>query len=98
MQPLTKLYWLRVALGIVAALLCAGYAIAIGKPFPGDYIFFMNGITIALAVYLVYFYIIRDRFLLQVEKTSKIVTTGIGIYFISWLVFWILFYTILVVA
>lgn len=98
MQPLTKLYWLRLGLGIIAAFFCSGYAIATGEPFPGDYLFFMNSITIALAVYLVSFYVIRDRFLLQVEKTSKIVTTGIGIYFISWLVFWILFYTIIVVA
>jgi hypothetical protein len=30
-----------------------------------------------------------------VEKPQKIASTGIGIYFIAWLVFWVLFYTII---
>jgi hypothetical protein len=98
LQPLTKIYWLRVALGIIAAFVCAGYAIVAQKPFPGDYFFLMNGITIALAIYLVSFYIIKNKFLLQVEKQSKLATTGIGIYFISWIVSWIILYTIIVVA
>jgi hypothetical protein len=98
LQPLTKIYWLRVALGIIAAFVCTGYAIAAQKPFPGDYLFLMNGITIALAVYLVSFYVIKREFLLQVEKPSKLATTGIGIYFISWIVSWILLYTLIVVA
>ena len=103
MQPLTKIYWLRVALGIIAALICAGYGIATQQiphnpppdAFPVDYLFLMNSITIALAVYLVSFYVIKSKFLPQVEKPSKLATTGIGIYFISWIVFWILIYTII---
>jgi hypothetical protein len=106
MTPLQKIYMLRLALGIIAALVCAGYGIATQQiphnppqdAFPVDYLFFMNSITIALAVYLVSFYIIKSKFVLQVEKPSKIVTTGIGIYFIAWLISWILLYTIIVVA
>jgi hypothetical protein len=106
MQPLVKVYWLRVALGITAALLCAGYGIATQQiphnppqnAFPVNYPFFMNSITIALAVYLVSYYIIKSKFTLQVEKPSKLVTTGIGIYFLAWLIFWIFLHTIIVVA
>jgi hypothetical protein len=106
MTPLQKVYLLRVALGIIAALACAGYGVATQQiphnppkdAFPVDYLFFMNSITIALAVYLVSYYIIKSKFMLKVEKPPKLVTTGIGIYFMTWLILWILLYTILVVA
>jgi hypothetical protein len=105
MQPLVKIYWLRVALGIIAAFVCVGFGIAVQKiphnppeAFPVDYLFFINSITVALIVYLISYYIIKSRFLLKVEKPSKLATTGIGIYFMAWLIFWILLYTIIVVA
>ncbi|MFZ0966191.1 MAG: hypothetical protein WAN82_06145 [Candidatus Bathyarchaeia archaeon] len=106
MHHLVKVYWLRVALGIIAAFVCAGYGIAAQKiphnppqeAFPVDYLFLMNSITLALAVYLISYYIIKSKFMLKVEKPSKLATTGIGIYFIAWLVFWVLLYTIIVVA
>ena len=106
MHPLVKVYWLRVVLGIIAAFVCAGYGIAAQKithnppqeAFPVDYLFLMNSITLALAVYLISYYIIKSKFMLKVEKPSKLATTGIGIYFIAWLVFWVLLYTIIVVA
>jgi hypothetical protein len=56
---------------------------------------FLNSLSIALVVYLVSYYPIKNRFLLKVEKPRKIATTGIGIYFISWLVFWSLLYTLM---
>jgi hypothetical protein len=31
----------------------------------------------------------------KVEKQSKIFTTGVGAYFLSWLVMWVLFYTLM---
>jgi hypothetical protein len=31
-----------------------------------------------------------------VEKPQKLVSTGIGVYFMAWIVFWVLFYTIMV--
>jgi hypothetical protein len=97
MNPLEKIYWLRLALGITAALICAGYGIAAGvisnKEFPLNT--FFNSLSIALIVYIISYYIIKRRFILKVEKPQKIASTGIGIYFTSWLVIWVLLYTII---
>jgi flagellar biosynthesis protein FliR len=100
MKPLVKVYWLRVALGITAALICAGYGIAIGAISKTTFTLniFFNSMSIALVVYIISYYIIKRKFILTVEKPQKLATTGIGIYFISWLVFWILLYTIIAVA
>lgn len=56
---------------------------------------FMNGLSITLIIYLVSYYVIKSKFVNQVEKPQKLMTTGIGIYFMSWIVFWVLFYTLL---
>ena len=105
MKPLEKIYWLRLALGITAALICMGYCLATpeaiptvspGQDFPVDYSVFLNGVSIAVLFYLLSYYVIKWRFIHKVEKPSKLMTTGIGIYFISWIVFWVLLYTILV--
>ena len=100
MKLLVKVYWLRVALGIIAAFLCAVYGILTGTISNSIFTFniLMNSITLALAIYLISYYIIKRKFMLKVEKPSKLVTTGIGIYFIAWLVFWVLLYTIIAVA
>jgi len=60
-----------------------------------SFITFMNGLTIALLVYLVSYYVFKAKFRAKVEKQSKIMTMGIGIYFLTWIVFLILFYSIL---
>jgi len=97
MNPLEKIYWLRLALGVVAAFICAGYGIAAGviskEGFPINT--FFNSLSIALIVYIISYYIIKRKFILKVEKPQKIATTGIGIYFTSWLVIWVLLYTII---
>ena len=101
MKPLEKVYWLRLALGIVAALLCAGYGVATARiphinpaeEFPFDISLFMNSVSLAIIVYLISHFMIKRRFMLLVEKPQKIFTTGIGIYFIAWIVFWALLYT-----
>ena len=103
MKPLETIYWLRLALGITAALICAGYGIAAGRiapidtvgEFPVDYPFFMTSLSMALVIYLISYYIIKPKFLLRVEKPRKLVTTGIGIYFLSWLFLWVVLYTII---
>jgi hypothetical protein len=102
MEILVKIYWLRLALGITAALICAGYGIAAGgietgviskEGFPLNT--FFNSLSIALIVYIISYYIMKGKLIHKVEKPQKIATTGIGIYFTSWLVFWILLYTII---
>jgi len=96
MKTLEIIYWLRFALGITAALICIGYGLAtntIVKENP-TYTTLLNGVSIALVIYLTSYYIIKSKFSLKVEKPQKLVTMGIGIYFISWIVFWTLLYTI----
>jgi hypothetical protein len=96
MKTLEIIYWARLALGITAALICTGYGVAtntIVKENP-TYTTLLNGLSIALVTYLISYYIIKSKFSLKVEKPQKLLTTGIGIYFISWIVFWVLLYTI----
>jgi hypothetical protein len=91
-KPLVIIYWLRLVLGIVAAGISTAVTILHDEL---SYTIFMNGITIALAIYLVSYYILKAKFGTQVEKQSKIMTQGIGIYFFTWLVLWVLLYSIL---
>ena len=100
MKPLEALYWSRFVLGIVAALICIGYGLAtntVSKDI-SNFNIFMNALALAIIVYIISYYLIKPRLLLKVEKPQKILTTGIGIYFLSWLVFWILLYTIIATA
>jgi len=89
MNPLTIIYWTRALLGIVAALITT----LLNELAGGINIF--NGISIALLVYIVSYYVYKPLFLTKVEKPSKIFTTGVGAYFLSWIVLWTLFYTLL---
>jgi hypothetical protein len=97
MKPLQTIYWLRLGLGVVSAILCAVYGWASGEISPASfsYITLMNSVSIALAVYLVSYYVIKSKYLTVVEKPTKLVSTGVGAYFLGWLVFWVLFYTVL---
>jgi hypothetical protein len=99
MKALTTVYWLRVAFGILAALLCIGYGIATNT-ITNDVSKFsltmlLNGISVSLVVYLLSYYVIKAIFITKVEKPQKLFTMGIGIYFLAWMVFWILLYTII---
>ena len=92
MKPLVTIYWIRVGLSLVAAAISAVVATMQSAT---DIYTFVNGITIALLVYLVSYYVIKAKFMNQVEKQSKLMTQAIFIYFISWAVFFILFYSLL---
>jgi hypothetical protein len=96
-KPLETIYWLRFGLGMVAALVCTGYNLATGTIsnaiFNWDSL--LNGISLAIIVYVISYYYLKYRFRNVVQKTSKIVSAGIGIYFLSWIVFWTLLYTII---
>jgi len=96
MRIIEKIYWIRLILGIIAALASTGYAQAVGgiSTDSGGISVFMNGISIAIIVYVISYYIMKFKWAAKVEKPQKIFTTGVGIYFIAWLVFWILFYTL----
>ena len=53
-----------------------------------------TGASLAIVTYLVSYYFIKFKFIHEVEKPRKLFTTGIGIYFLSWIIFWILLYTL----
>ena len=91
MRPLVTIYWTRLVLAVVAGAISTAVALALGERGLNT---FINGITIALLVYLVTFYIFKAQYKGKIEKQSKIMTQGIGIYFFAWLVSWIVIYTI----
>jgi hypothetical protein len=95
MTPVVQLYWLRVVLGIVAGAITAVIA-TFG--IRSDITTLVNSITVALLIYFVTYYILRGFYKNKIEKQSKILSTAIGMYFFSWLTFFVLFYTIFLVA
>jgi hypothetical protein len=95
MKPIVQVYWLRLALGIVAAFLCAGFGIATNTIVNTGFQFntFMQGMALALITYMVSYYPLKSRFKTKVQNPQKLFTTGIGVYLLSWIVFWTLLYT-----
>ena len=93
MKPLVLIYWTRVALSVVAAAISA---IIATMQDAADLYTFVNGLTIAVLIYFLSYYVLKAKFLNKVEKQTKILTMGIFMYFIAWAVFFILFYSILV--
>jgi|SRR5665648_424986 len=93
MTPIVQLYWLRVLLGIVAGAITAVVAQLFGGT--GDITTLVNSITVALLIYFISYYVIRPVYKSKIEKQSKLLSTGIGMYFFSWLTFFVLFYTII---
>jgi len=91
-KPLVTIYWIRLALSITAATISTIVATLQNET---DLYTFVNGITIALLIYLLSYYALKAKFMNKVEKQSKIMTQGIFMYFIAWAVFFILFYSIL---
>jgi hypothetical protein len=91
-RSLELIYWTRLALGIVAALISVLVAMNLEAL---DFTTFTTSLTIALLVYLLSYYALKAKFYNKVEKQSKIMTMGIGIYFIAWAFFFILSYSII---
>ena len=96
MKILTLIYWVRAVLGLVIGILCGLHVFyfAIGTQLGGIYTL-LTGLSFALLFYMATYYIVKLRFFGRVEKVSKLVTQGIGIYFFAWLVSWTLFVTLL---
>lgn len=83
---------MRFVLGVVAGLIGA---IVATMSDPVSFTTFLNGVTIALLIYLLSYYIFKAKFAAKVEKQTKIMTMGIFMYFLAWAVFFILFYSFL---
>ncbi len=99
MTPITQLYWLRVALGFVAAIVTAVVVVLFGGQVAiYDLSWLLNSITVALLIYFITYYIFRALYKNKIEKQSKILSTGIGMYFFTWIAFFVLFYTTFVVV
>lgn len=96
MTPVVQLYWLRVALGIVAGAITAALAALFFDITKIETL--VNSITVALLIYFVTYYIIKGFYKNKIEKQSKILSTAIGMYFFAWLSFFVLFYTAFQVA
>jgi hypothetical protein len=91
MTPVVKLYWLRVVLGIVAGIISAVFAQFIYGA--ADYTPLLNSITVALAIYVVTYYLLRGQLKDKIAQQSKILTTAIGMYFFTWITFFVITYT-----
>lgn len=96
MKPIVAIYMIRIVLGIISGMI-GGFVVQYANWNPIDTLTFINCITIALAIYLFSYYAIKSQFYNKVEKKSKIMTMGIGIFFISWIIALGLTYTIFVI-
>jgi hypothetical protein len=94
MTPIVQLYLIRVVLGIVAGAVTAAVAVFVGGT-AGlyDYSTLLNSITVALLIYFITYYIFRGVYKTKIPTVSKILSTGIGIYFFTWIAFFVLLYT-----
>ncbi|MFQ6081653.1 MAG: hypothetical protein ACE5OW_08305 [Candidatus Bathyarchaeia archaeon] len=93
MKTLSIIYWSRVGLGIIAALINVLYdffTVSIGLETSS----FSRGLSFAMLLYILTHYVFKRLFMAKVEKPSKVFTTGIGAYFIVWIAAWTLFYTL----
>ena len=91
MTPIVQLYWIRVVLGIVAGALSA--VLAQYLPLT-DLSSLIDSFTIALLIYLVSYYPLKAMYSGKIEKQSKVLSTGIAMYFFAWLPFFVLFFTV----
>ena len=90
MKPLNIIYWSRVGFGVLAALVCALLIDVekVANPL-------ISGMSVGILIYLITYYILKWQFMAKVEKPSKMFTMGIGAYFLTWIVVWVLFYTLI---
>ena len=93
MTPIVQLYWIRVGLGIASGALSAIVAFSLNNM--TNISTLVNSFTIALIVYLASYYALKAVYKNKIEKQSKILTTGVAMFFFAWLPFFILFFTML---
>jgi VIT1/CCC1 family predicted Fe2+/Mn2+ transporter len=96
MKPSESLYWIRASLGVVIGALTALYGYAVGVPkSSNDLNNLFLGLSFALLFFIMTYYALKLVYIDKFKKTSKIITTGIGIYFILWIVTWVLVHTLI---
>jgi hypothetical protein len=95
MKPLSVIYWARAGLGVIIGVLCAVYLYLSVSRELGSLFTLLTGLSFAMLFYIATFYVIKLKFLGKVDKQSKLMTQGIGIYFFAWLVSWVLVVSLL---
>jgi len=95
MKPITIIYWLRMAMGIMTGVICAFLSLFLENHGMTGMSVLLYSISLSLLIYLITFRVFKMKFQNQVETPSKFTMTGIGIYFLGWLAFYVLSYTIL---
>ncbi|MCW4015455.1 MAG: PKD domain-containing protein [Candidatus Bathyarchaeota archaeon] len=87
MKTLNIIYLCRVGFAILAALVASFVVnLKVGDPL-------INGISISLAIYILTYYVVKFFFMNKVTNQQKIFTMGIGAYFLTFLLCWVLFIT-----
>jgi PKD repeat protein len=87
LKTLNVIYILRIGFGALAALIAALVVnLKAGAPI-------INGVTVGLTVYLISYYVLKALFMNKVEKPTKILTMGVGIYAITFAFCWVLLVT-----
>lgn len=95
MKPLTIIYWTRAVLGLVIGVLCGAYVyFSVTSELTSLYTL-LSGLSFAMLFYVATHYVIKFRFGGKVEKQSRLMFQGIGIYFFAWIVSWALVVTLL---
>ena len=84
MDTLNLIYITKICLGVLSAGICLLFGI--------DNL--STGIGIAMFVYLVSDWLLKRIFIQKVDKPSTITKTGIGIYVITWILAWILIFSL----
>ncbi|MCL2359233.1 MAG: hypothetical protein LBH74_03110 [Nitrososphaerota archaeon] len=92
MTPIVQLYCLRVVLGIAAGAITATLAQFVFGSATGV-TSLINCVTVSILFYIIAYYILKPVYRNKIEQQSKILSTGIGIYFFAWLAFLLIFYT-----
>jgi uncharacterized membrane protein YjfL (UPF0719 family) len=98
MRASTSLYWIRVALGVAIGAIDALYDYWVGILSASHSVSlddFLAGLTFAILFFIVTYYILKIFYSNKFQKKSKIMSTGIGTYFIVWLVTWVLIVSVI---
>jgi len=85
MKPLTVVYWSRVGLGITAGLFCT--LLARNS--------FLSGLSFGILFYILTYYILKRLFVTELKKPSDLFKMGIGAYFLSLIVSWVLLFSLM---
>ncbi|HVP41549.1 MAG TPA: hypothetical protein VMS95_06320 [Candidatus Krumholzibacteriaceae bacterium] len=92
MKPSASLYWIRALLGVTIGVLDALYDYFAGVLSQMTFSIndFFTGLAFALLFFIITYYVLKIFYGDKFQKKSKILSTGIGTYFLLWIVTWVL--------